>query len=309
MYAIGSSTSFQDVQVRSDSGRTTPRQYNDTGIEPSAEASEKGGVIAKEVLKNGSQTDTSSNSSENSDAENLETIVVDTRPPGTRKAQFASKKDPLAPEFPLKVSSYGSLVSLLDTLPIELLKGAISRRQTYDPGPSESRKHVCATCSTSFQRRCELEHHLKQHDIADTETLREMLTICFTARDCTPRFWCGFCVKQIDVSDKENGWAERCDHIDGHFCGHNTPAMAIAQWVYPDHVKQLSNPGSSASVSGLVNLSNPGRKRGMPSSEQDVLDARLCETNERVDIPESKSTRVNRPDAKRIQRRKRRRRD
>lgn len=58
-------------------------------------------------------------------------------------------------------------------------------------------------------------------------------------RNGQARFWCGFCIKLIDLKEKGvDAWKERFDHIDEHFMGHrDLPEQSIEDWVPVDNDK------------------------------------------------------------------------
>ncbi|RSL78880.1 hypothetical protein CEP52_017591 [Fusarium oligoseptatum] len=55
-------------------------------------------------------------------------------------------------------------------------------------------------------------------------------------------FWCGFCTETIRVSEPQNGWVQRCGHIEDHFRGRGQPPMNIKEWEHEDlSEKEASN--------------------------------------------------------------------
>jgi hypothetical protein len=50
--------------------------------------------------------------------------------------------------------------------------------------------------------------------------LKTKVEACRIGLNCQARFWCGFCIKLIDLKNKGlDARAERFDHIDDHFMG------------------------------------------------------------------------------------------
>ncbi|GJC98402.1 C2H2 type zinc finger domain protein [Colletotrichum higginsianum] len=65
-------------------------------------------------------------------------------------------------------------------------------------------------------------HLLREHKMKESSQVDKELEKCRVGRDGEPRFWCGFCVKIVDITQKgPNAWAERFDHIDNHYAGRN----------------------------------------------------------------------------------------
>ncbi|WQF88672.1 Putative Zinc finger C2H2-type [Colletotrichum destructivum] len=65
-------------------------------------------------------------------------------------------------------------------------------------------------------------HLLREHKMKESSQVDKELEKCRVGRDGEPRFWCGFCVKIVDITQKgPNAWAERFDHIDDHYAGRN----------------------------------------------------------------------------------------
>ncbi|KAL5318419.1 hypothetical protein ACEPPN_013479 [Leptodophora sp. 'Broadleaf-Isolate-01'] len=97
-----------------------------------------------------------------------------------------------------------------------------------------------ATCVKVCYRRKTFEQHLEQeHQIRDPEIVKKKLEGCRIGRNCQARFWCGFCVKLVDLKSKGlNAWTERFDHIDDHFMGRNCmPQQSIQEWIPVDDDK------------------------------------------------------------------------
>ncbi|KAF5659413.1 hypothetical protein FHETE_9419 [Fusarium heterosporum] len=88
-------------------------------------------------------------------------------------------------------------------------------------------------CGKVCSRRESFRNHLvKEHLISDSHEQDEKVDSCRKGRHCDASFWCGFCLKTIDIKEKDNTWAKRCDHIDDHFSGRQGLKKHISQWVH-----------------------------------------------------------------------------
>jgi hypothetical protein len=69
---------------------------------------------------------------------------------------------------------------------------------------------------------------------------------CRTSRICQARFWCGFCVKLIDLrKEGREAWDKRFDYINGHFMGYRgLLKQGIQDWVPIDSGKSKGDVGS-----------------------------------------------------------------
>lgn len=95
-------------------------------------------------------------------------------------------------------------------------------------------------CAKVCYRRQSFQDHLKKdHDISDAEVLKTKVDACRIGRNCQARFWCGFCIKLIDLTKKGvEAWTERFDHIDNHFMGrHGLTKQGIQDWIPVDSDK------------------------------------------------------------------------
>jgi hypothetical protein len=88
---------------------------------------------------------------------------------------------------------------------------------------------MCA--KVCYLRQTYIEHLQKVHEILDADVVEKKVESTCISRGL--RFWCGFCVKLIDVKNKGNDvWAERFDHIDDHFMGrHGLVNQSIEEWI------------------------------------------------------------------------------
>ncbi|KAK3906191.1 hypothetical protein C8A05DRAFT_29977 [Staphylotrichum tortipilum] len=91
-------------------------------------------------------------------------------------------------------------------------------------------------CGKVCHRRESLHLHLrKDHGILDPGVLDQKLADCRIGRNFGSRFWCGFCQKTIEPSDRAApAHAERFDHIDAHFNGKDMLKADIKDWKHVD---------------------------------------------------------------------------
>jgi hypothetical protein len=94
-----------------------------------------------------------------------------------------------------------------------------------------------------YRRQAFSEHLKKEHQLTDQPTIDRRLENCRIGRNCQARFWCGFCIKLVEL--KTNGlaaWTERFDHIDGHFMGKDQfKKQGIQDWIPMDGKKLSEN--------------------------------------------------------------------
>ncbi|KAF4972897.1 hypothetical protein FSARC_640 [Fusarium sarcochroum] len=117
-------------------------------------------------------------------------------------------------------------------------------------------------CGKVCHRRESFRNHLtKEHAILDSSKLEEKVDSCRKGRHCDAHFWCGFCLKTIEIKETDNTWVKRCDHIDDHFSGRGMPKRHISDWVHEDHHKTgISNSrriGSGSGSSSGSSISDP----------------------------------------------------
>ncbi|RMJ04960.1 hypothetical protein CDV36_014363 [Fusarium kuroshium] len=90
-------------------------------------------------------------------------------------------------------------------------------------------------CGKVHHHRQDFKIHLaKQHCILDSEKIEEKLKFCQKRHNYDMSFWCGFCTETITVNEPQNGWVQRCRHIEDHFRGRGQPLMNIKQWEHED---------------------------------------------------------------------------
>ncbi|RDW92260.1 hypothetical protein BP5796_01654 [Coleophoma crateriformis] len=90
-------------------------------------------------------------------------------------------------------------------------------------------------CSKNFHRRQSIKDHLtKDHSIHESANLDAKLELSRIGRSFQGRFWCGFCIKLVDLKGRGlDTWSERFDHIDDHFMGRRGQrSQRISAWVH-----------------------------------------------------------------------------
>ncbi|KAM4063922.1 C2H2 type zinc finger domain protein [Hirsutella rhossiliensis] len=130
-------------------------------------------------------------------------------------------------------------------------------------------------CTKICQRRESFKNHLqKDHDMNDAELIDDKLESCRLGRHCDPRFWCGFCVRviQIDVNERGgNSWTKRCDHIDNHLFGkEGLQKKVMKEWKHQEDQQrdtELASEGMSTDASGVLSR-NPIRVGGVEAHER-----------------------------------------
>ncbi|KAJ4313745.1 hypothetical protein N0V84_009257 [Fusarium piperis] len=116
-------------------------------------------------------------------------------------------------------------------------------------------------CGKVCHRRESFRNHLaKEHSIVDSATVEEKLECCRKGRHCDAKFWCGFCVRIIEIAKTENAWAKRCDHIDSHFCGRGQLLKRISEWKHEDPKDNEASPNREAESDSQPQSSNTGPK-------------------------------------------------
>ncbi|KAI8273706.1 hypothetical protein K4K60_010511 [Colletotrichum sp. SAR11_57] len=150
------------------------------------------------------------------------------------------------------------------------------------------------TCGKVCHRRETFRSHLqKEHKMDDASQVDKALEDCRVGRNCESRFWCGFCVKIIEITKKgANAWTERFNHIDNHYAGRDNVAKKdISEWKNVDpELHEIDFAGSvddssdaescdeataSHKPSGLVMKSTMTRKRGADDDNDEREPKRL----------------------------------
>ncbi|KUJ16939.1 uncharacterized protein LY89DRAFT_733938 [Mollisia scopiformis] len=90
-----------------------------------------------------------------------------------------------------------------------------------------------------YRRQTFQDHLTKDHSISDKEVVKSELESCRIGRSFQTRFWCGFCIRLIDLTKRGlESWNERFDHIDDHFMGRQgLPKQDIMEWIDIDSNK------------------------------------------------------------------------
>lgn len=101
-------------------------------------------------------------------------------------------------------------------------------------------------CSKTYQQKESFKDHLqKDHgmgsagDLDGAEDIDSALERCRMGRPCDARFWCGLCVRVLEIAVVDPGgnpWKTRSDHIEKHLFGRDgLRKMAISEWQQPGH--------------------------------------------------------------------------
>ncbi|KAK7415371.1 hypothetical protein QQX98_005910 [Neonectria punicea] len=169
------------------------------------------------------------------------------------------------------------VLEYLKTLPKELLKSALNEdaensKATGSTQDSANQKtqYPCTECPKKFARPCELKfvtrresfkHHLsKDHMMKDAKQIEKKLDKCRIGRHCDTRFWCGFCVEIVEITDEGvNAWTKRCDHIDDHFSGRDgKPKRNIIEWKQMETENQRRDASTQSSTEESSSTSDSG---------------------------------------------------
>ncbi|RSL66812.1 hypothetical protein CEP51_012756 [Fusarium floridanum] len=130
-------------------------------------------------------------------------------------------------------------------------------------------------CGKVCHRRESFRNHLsKEHAISDSTTIEEKLDCCRKGRHCDVKFWCGFCVKIIEITEAENAWAKRCDHIDDHFCGRGQPLKHISMWEHEDPKDNEASPTREAEEDSPLQSSASNAGPRSPHSSTPTAEAK-----------------------------------
>ena len=120
-------------------------------------------------------------------------------------------------------------------------------------------------CAKVCYRRQTFQDHLKkEHHMEDNDTIKNKVETCRIGRNCQARFWCGFCIKLINLQKKGlDAWTERFDHIDDHFMGrHDLKKQSILDWIPVDSDKPKGDVESPHSLNA-----SPGKESQEPASD------------------------------------------
>ena len=142
---------------------------------------------------------------------------------------------------------------------------------------------VCA--KVCYRKQTFTEHLQKDHLISDCDALSLQTQASHIGRNCQSRFWCGFCVKLIDLKKKSvEAWAERFDHIDDHFMGrYGFTQQSIQDWV-PVDCSDKPGPDTPA-----LCTFDPSSKHNSPEDSSQSSDSRSSNGSspEPVDLSEA----------------------
>lgn len=124
----------------------------------------------------------------------------------------------------------------------------------------------------SYRRETFKAHLLKEHgfDVSagNADQVNAKLASCRRGeQDCESAFWCGFCVRRIDVAEKDGRGTERFNHIDAHLCGRGTDKRRFDEWKYDDQ-DAPSHLGAGPASAAQPASDGSGRfSSGSPSSD------------------------------------------
>ncbi|KAL8392058.1 hypothetical protein RB595_002312 [Gaeumannomyces hyphopodioides] len=102
------------------------------------------------------------------------------------------------------------------------------------------RSHNEQRCGKVCYRRETFKAHLhKEHgfdvSIGNANRINAKLASCRRGeQDCESAFWCGFCLRRIDGTQKDGRGTERFNHIDAHLSGRDTKKRHFDEWRYDD---------------------------------------------------------------------------
>ncbi|KAG6003737.1 hypothetical protein E4U43_000880, partial [Claviceps pusilla] len=95
-------------------------------------------------------------------------------------------------------------------------------------------------CEHECNRRESFKLHLRNDHCLSVESIDHKVEQCRQGRNWDTEFWCGFCVKYIEVDRTDgagNAWIQRVDHIEAHFCGKGTfVKQRIEEWRYQEEM-------------------------------------------------------------------------
>ncbi|KAF5022700.1 hypothetical protein F66182_5248 [Fusarium sp. NRRL 66182] len=140
-----------------------------------------------------------------------------------------------------------------------------------------------------YSREAFRQHLVGKHGMKKSLLDRKMLE-CGKTRGYSSPFWCGFCREHVHVSSQHDAWTERCDHIDKHFRGVDTPKMEIEQWEHQAEETRVedsenSDGEHSADGSDLMNVDDTP-----PSPEVAVIDQRPARDARKVRMSRDSAT-------------------
>lgn len=91
-------------------------------------------------------------------------------------------------------------------------------------------------CAKVCYRRQSFQEHLGKEHLLTEKVVLDKQESCRIGRNGQSRFWCGFCVRLVDLRKRGlDAWTERFDHIDDHFMGRqNLTKSSISDWIPVD---------------------------------------------------------------------------
>jgi hypothetical protein len=100
-------------------------------------------------------------------------------------------------------------------------------------------------CAKVCYRRQTFHEHLKSAHELDDDALIVKTELCRIGRNAQTRFWCGLCIKLIDLTERGvNAWTERHSHVQDHFMGrHGLARHGIQDWFPVDRARLKAGRG------------------------------------------------------------------
>jgi hypothetical protein len=100
-------------------------------------------------------------------------------------------------------------------------------------------------CAKVCYRQETFHEHLKNAHGLDDDAITVKTKLCRIGRNAQTRFWCGFCLKLIDLTKRGvDAWTERFSHIDDHLMGRRgLGRQGIQDWFPADSPKPKEDRG------------------------------------------------------------------
>ena len=93
-----------------------------------------------------------------------------------------------------------------------------------------------------YRKETFLEHLKSAHEL-DNDALIVKTELCRIGRNAQTRFWCGFCIKLINLTERGvNAWTERHSHIDVHI-RHGLARQGVQGWFPVDRARLKAGRG------------------------------------------------------------------
>jgi hypothetical protein len=129
-----------------------------------------------------------------------------------------------------------------------------------------------AGCNKVCHRREAFKNHLlRDHGLDSPRAVEEKLERCRMGRHCDQRFWCGFCVKVVEIHEPGvNMWTKRCDHIDNHLMGkEGLVKKRSSEWEYLEDQQPKEPPAQPSQDESVPSMSiNAGIRRRRSSLDR-----------------------------------------